>query len=80
MGLEVHHGGHSRDERALKKAVLAWTKRNYASLEAKAPNVFENCLPSGLSYDRNACRLVKAYQATAFRPEPEYFFFDLDRH
>lgn len=80
MGLEVHHGGNSRDERALKKAVLAWTKRNYASLEAKAPHVFENCLPSGLTYDKNACRLVKTYQATAFRPEPEYFFFDLDRH
>lgn len=79
MGLKVHQGEYHRDERALQKAVLAWTKRNYASLVAKAPNVFEVCLPSGIAYDKDACRLVKTYQVTAFHSEPKYFVFDLDR-
>jgi hypothetical protein len=79
MGLEVHKGDYGHDQRALQKAVLAWTKRNFVSLEAKAPKVFEHCLPTGLTYDRDAFRLVKTYQATAFRSEPDYLFFDLDK-
>jgi len=79
MGLKEHNGGHRRSERALQMAVLAWTRRHYASLEKKAPNVFEDCLPSGLTYDKGACRIVKTYQATAFNSKPEKLLFDLDK-
>lgn len=79
MGLEVHQGSFGREYRALQRAVLAWTQQNYAALEAKAPNVFEDCLPDGLSYEKANCRLVKTLQATAFRVKPENRYFNLAR-
>jgi len=79
MGIEVHQEDFGRSYWPLQKALLAWTKRHYAALEEKAPQVFENCLPSRLSYDKANCRLVKTYQPNAFRAEPKQVFFELDR-
>ena len=79
MGLEIHTGTYDRDSRPLQTAVLAWTKRNYASLEAQSPQVFEDCLPDGLSYDKDNCRLVRTSEINAFRSAPEHFYFELDK-
>ena len=79
MGLEIHTGSYGRDSRPLQRAVLAWTKRNYASLEAQSPQVFEDCLPDGLSYDKENCRLVRTSEINAFRSAPEHFYFELDK-
>ena len=79
MGLKIHEGSYGRDTRPLQKALLEWTKRNFVTLEAKSPHVFEECLPEGLSYDKEHCRLVATSEVNAFRREPEHFYFDLDR-
>ena len=79
LGLEIHPESDSRDSRPLKKAVLAWTKRNYATLESRSPQVFEDCLPDGLSYDKENCRLVRTSEINALRSAPEYFYFELDK-
>ena len=77
MGLSVPIREHSRNWRALHKAVLAWTIRHYAVLAQQSPQVFEDCLPSGLSYDKEGSRLVKTYEINAFREEPERIYLDL---
>ena len=78
MGLEIQTRLYGRDYRPLQKAVLAWTRRNYASLEAKSPQVFEDCLPDGMSYDKENCRLVRTSEINALRSEPKHFFFELN--
>lgn len=79
MGLEIHKGDYGRDSLALQKAVLAWTKRNFVALEKKSPQVFEDCLPAGLSYDKKNYRLVKTREIDALRRAPEHFYFQLDK-
>ena len=79
IGFEIHESSYGRDSRALQKAVLAWTKRNLVSLEARSPQVFEDWLPDGLTYDKENYRLVKTYQVNALRSEPEHFYLDLDK-
>lgn len=79
MGLEIHDGSYGRDSRALQKAVLAWAKQNFVSLEERSPQVFEDCLPAGLSYDKKNYRLIKTREIDAIRGDPEYFYFELDK-
>lgn len=77
MGLSAPIREQGRNWRALHKAVLAWTIRHYAVLAQQSPQVFEDCLPSGLSYDKEGFRLVKTYEINAFRGEPKRIYLDL---
>ena len=79
FGFKVSEGTYGRDSRPLQRAVLAWTKRYYVSLEAMSPQVFEDCLPEGLSYDKANYRLVATSEINAFRSEPNHFYFELDK-
>jgi len=79
MGLEISEADYCRDSRPLHKALLAWTKRNFASLEENSPLVFEHCFPERLDYDKENCRLVITYEVNALRGKPKHIYFNLDR-
>jgi len=59
MGLSDGVSNLETSARPLRKAVLAWTKRNYAQLAARSPRVAAACLVDGLVYEPGASRLVK---------------------
>lgn len=78
MGITVRDQDYFYDSRALQKAVLSWTKKNYAWLHSYNPHVAEACLVDGFSYDEDNRRLVKTYPAEGLRREPKYVHFDVD--
>jgi len=78
MGITVTDQDYFYDSRALQKAVLSWTKKNYAWLYSYNPQVAEACLVDGITYDEDNRRLVKTYPAEGLRREPKYVYFDVD--
>jgi hypothetical protein len=78
LGLKLSTADHDRDSRALQKAVLSWTAKNYAWLHAYNPRVAEACLVDGLTYDAEHLRLVKTYAAEGLRREPHYVHLQID--
>lgn len=78
MGLARRDKDYDRDSRALQKAVLSWTKKNYAWLHTYNPRVAEACLVDGMTYDEERLRLVKTYPAEGLRREPHYVYLKLD--
>ena len=66
------------DSRALHKAILAWTRKNYAWLHAYNPRIAEACLVDGTTYDVENHRLVKTYPAEGLRREPNYVYLEVD--
>lgn len=77
MELKVRPGNFGRESRALQKAVLAWTKRHFAWLQAYNPRVAEACLVDGMTYDAENLRIVKTYPAEGLRREPHYEYLQL---
>lgn len=49
------------DEYALKKAILAWTKKHYLRLVEVQPEVAAACLAGTVTFDADNARLVKTY-------------------
>ena len=78
MGLSIIPGDYHKDSRALHRAVLAWTKKNYAWLHEYNPSVAEECLGDGMTYDAENRRLVFMKPAEGLRREPIYVYLDLD--
>ena len=78
MGLTVNEQDYGKDSKALQKAVLSWTKRNYAWLHAYNPRVAEACLVDGLTYDSASLRLVKTYPVEGLRRKAECVYFPVD--
>lgn len=79
MGLAVHDASNfGLEYRALHHAVLAWTRRNFAALRRRAPQVFDDCLPANMSYDEEECRLVQTYEVNALRNAPKQTYFVLN--
>lgn len=78
MGLTVSEGDYDRDSRALQKALLAWTKKNFTWLNDYNPRIAEACLVDGMTYDAENLRLVRTSPAAGLRREPSYDYFDLD--
>lgn len=78
MGLAVSDQDYDDDSKALQKAILSWTKKNYAWLHFYNPRVAEACLVDGITYDAEHLKLVKTYPADGLRREPHYVYFDLD--
>jgi hypothetical protein len=62
MGLTLRQRqGYEKNDYALHKAVLAWTQKNYLRLRQEHPDVAENCLLGGISFDEQSKRLVKTF-------------------
>lgn len=62
MGFKLDDkNGYRREEYALHKVVLAWTRKNYLQLRSVHPDVAESCLIGGISFDEREARLVKSY-------------------
>lgn len=78
MGLRPSDRRYDHDSRALQKAILSWTKTNYAWLHSYRPRVAEACLVEGITYDVENRRLVKIYPADVLRREPDYIYFNVD--
>jgi hypothetical protein len=78
MGLTVSDQDYFHDSKALQKAILSWTKQNYAWLHSYNPRIAEACLVDGMTYDEEHLRLVKTYPANGLRRKPEYVYFDVN--
>ncbi|MBN1436957.1 MAG: hypothetical protein JW936_07770 [Sedimentisphaerales bacterium] len=78
MGFEVKEEDHTKENIALHKAVLAWTKKNFARLHAYDPRVAEACLVDGMTYDSASPRLVLTYPAKGLRREARHIYFAID--
>ena len=78
MGLESSQDSHDRDSRPLHKAILAWTKKNYAWLHEYNARIAEHCLVDGLIYEPDNFRIVKVYPAEGLRRAPAYVYLDID--
>ncbi len=78
LGLVINNQDSFHDSKALQKAILSWTKKNYAWLHLYNPRIAEACLVDGLTYDAANLRLVKTYPAEGLRREPEYIYFNVD--
>lgn len=78
MRLAVGNEDYKKDSRALQKAVLSWTKKNFVWLYECNPRVAEACLVDGITYDAKNQRLVRTSPAEGLRLEPSYVCLELD--
>lgn len=78
MGLTIRTDNYDKDSRALQKAVLRWTRKNFVWLHEHTPHVAGACLVDGMSYDAENRRLVKTYPPAGLQREPRYVYLDLD--
>jgi len=78
MGFRPVNEEFARGAKPLQRAVLSWTKKNYAWLYSYHPSLGKACLVDTITYEKNKFRLVKAYD-DIWRREPEYIYFDVDQ-
>ena len=79
MGFSAKPADHRGDMLALHKAVLAWTRSNYAKLRAVNSRVADACLVDGITYDEENSRLVRTYPADGLRLTPHFEYFPVDK-
>ncbi len=78
MGFPLSKEAYYQDSIALQKAILSWTKKNFAWLHSYNPRIAEACLVDGITYDKDHFRLIQTYPAEGLRREPHYVYFDVD--
>ena len=78
MGLEVRGPEFEKDSRALHRAILAWTKRNYIWLHNYNPRVAEACLVDTIVYNAQESRLEKRYPVEGLRRKESVVYLDLE--
>ena len=78
MGLTVRKDGYDKDSRALQRAILAWTRKNFVWLHGYNPRVAEACLVDSMTFDSENRRLVRTSPAEGLRREPSYIYLELD--
>ena len=78
MGLTVRKEEYYDDSRALQKAILSWTKKNFAWLHSYNPRITEACLVEGFTYEAERRRIVKTYPAEGLRREPQQIYFEVE--
>ena len=78
MGLRAIDSNYDRDSKALRNAILSWTKKNFTWLHVYNPRIAEECLVDGITYDMEKFRLVKTYLAEGLRREPNYVYLELE--
>jgi hypothetical protein len=77
MNLELKKGDYYSDSHALHKAILIWTRKNYAWLYNYNPRVAEACLVDGITYDAANHRIVRTYPADAWNREAQYVYLNV---
>jgi len=77
MGFPLSEEDHDRDSRPLQKAILSWTRKNFAWLHAYNPRVAEACLVDRITFDTENLRLVKTYPVEDLRREASYVYFNV---
>jgi hypothetical protein len=78
MSLAIRQGNYDKDSRAVHRAVLSWTRKNYVWLHGHNPRVAEACLVDGMTYDADNRRLVRTYSADGLRREQSHVYLELD--
>jgi len=78
MGFELRDKELAPEMLPLHKAVLRWTKANYAKLHKANPRVADACLVDGITYDQANSRLVRTYPAEGLSLAPHYVYFAVD--
>ncbi|MGN6730277.1 MAG: hypothetical protein ACTHJG_10645 [Rhodanobacteraceae bacterium] len=78
MGLTLRDDDYDKDNRALHKAILSWTKENYAWLHEYNPRVAAHCLVDGLTFDAEHFRIVKTYPAEGLRRQAQHVCLDVN--
>lgn len=78
MGFTIKQSDYYKDSRALHKAVLTWTKKNYVWLHGYNQRIAEKCLVDGMTYDVDNRRLVRTYPVEGIRREPSHVYLELD--
>jgi len=76
MGLSIRQG--DKDSRALQRAVLAWTRKNFVWLHSYTPHIAEACLVDGITFDVTNRRLIHTSLVGGLKREPSYVYFELD--
>ncbi len=61
LGLERMKEDYFKDSRALHKAILTWTRKNFTRLHSYDPRIAEACLVDGMTYDAPNHRIVRTY-------------------
>jgi hypothetical protein len=78
MGLKLNREPAHRDSFPLQRAILRWTKRNYALLRQRNPEVADRCLVAGMSFDEDNMRIVKCYPVEGLRRQAHYVYLAVD--
>jgi hypothetical protein len=78
MGLELNRQPLYRDSFPLQRAVLPWTKRNYALLRQRNPEVADKCLVAGMSFDEEQMRIIKCYPVEGLRRQARSVYLPVD--
>lgn len=78
MGFRIREDKYDLDFKALHKAILSWTKKNFVFLYVYNPRVAEACLVDGITYDSEHRKLIKTFNAEGLRHDVEYIYFELD--
>lgn len=78
LGFTVRPGDRNREEWSLHRAVLIWTRRNMATLNARNPQLVKECFPEGISYDCENSRVLKSYLAGGLRTRTRVEVFLVD--
>jgi len=78
MGLQRSKQDYDKDSRALHRAILFWTRKNYARLCEYDPRVAQACLVDGMTYDAANHRLAKEYLQLPGQLMPHCVYLDLE--
>jgi hypothetical protein len=78
MGLELNRQPLNRDSLPLQRAILRWTKRNYALLRQRNPEVADKCLVAGTSFDEEQMRIVRCYAVEGLRRKAHNLYLPVD--
>jgi hypothetical protein len=78
MGLQLGNRDYYRDSRAFHRAILIWTRKNFARIYDFDPRVAEACLVDGITYDFASHRIVKTYPAGLGQRTGESEYLDID--
>jgi hypothetical protein len=78
MGLTLNREPSHRDSFPLHRAVLRWTKKNFALLHRRNPEVADACLVAGMSFETDQLRIVKCYPVEGLRRQARYVYLPVD--
>ncbi len=78
MGLRLNTDQHHRDSFPLHRAVLRWTKKNFALLHRRNPEVAAACLVADMSFEVDELRIVQSYPVGGLRRQAHHVYLAVD--